>query len=308
MMVIGGLANVLSLVIVLLGVAYFVIIERKGLGTVQLRQGPNKPTVAGLLLPVADGLKLLSKEWVVPIAANQILFLAGPIFVFFFAYSLWLVYPVSHPMMYFKLSALYFLCMSSVKVFGVIMCGWSSNCQYGLLGAMRAAAQSVSYEVGFSTLMLCPLLYLGSFELYEVRMDGGIFFISCLEVFFMWFVSALAETNRTPFDFVEGESELVSGYMVEYGAFGFTLLVLAEYGSIMFISVLTSVLFFSVFPDFYMVGDFVVTCIAVFISYLFIVVRGTLPRYRYDKLMELCWKVVLPLAVAFFMISMVVGL
>nr|YP_009642876.1 NADH dehydrogenase subunit 1 [Hiatula chinensis]QCQ20440.1 NADH dehydrogenase subunit 1 [Hiatula chinensis] len=304
----SGLVNIISLVIVLLGVAYFVIIERKGLGAVQLRQGPNKPTFIGLLLPVADGVKLLAKEWVVPIAANQVLFLAGPIFVFFFSYGLWLVYPVSHPILYFKLSALYFLCMSSVKVFGVIMCGWSSNCQYGLLGAMRAAAQSVSYEVGFSTLMLCPLLYLGSFELYELRAAGMFFIISCVEVFFMWFVSALAETNRTPFDFVEGESELVSGYMVEYGAFGFTLLVLAEYGSIMFISVITAVLFFSVLTSIYFFGDVLFTLVAVFISYIFIVVRGTLPRYRYDKLMDACWKVILPLAVVFFMVSMVVSL
>lgn len=308
MVFIGGLVNIIRLVIVLLGVAYFVIIERKGLGAVQLRQGPNKPTFIGLLLPVADGVKLLSKEWVVPIAANQVLFLAGPVFVFFFSYGLWLVYPVSHPITYFKLRALYFLCISSVKVFGVIMCGWRSNCQYGLLGAMRAAAQRVSYEVGFRTLILCPLLYLGTFELYELRAAGGLFVIRCAEVFLLWFVSALAETNRTPFDFVEGESELVSGYMVEYGAFGFTLLVLAEYGRIIFISIITTTLFLSVFREIYFVGDILFTCISVFVRYLFIVVRGTLPRYRYDKLMDVCWKVVLPLSIVFFIISIVVGL
>nr|YP_009431965.1 NADH dehydrogenase subunit 1 [Donax variegatus]ATA66414.1 NADH dehydrogenase subunit 1 [Donax variegatus] len=303
-MFLEGLVGVVSMVVVLLGVAYFVIIERKGLSLLQRRHGPNKPTLIGLLLPVADGVKLLSKEWVVPIAANQFIFLAGPIFVFFFSYSLWLVYPVSHPMLYFKLSVLYFLCMSSVKVFGVIMCGWSSNCQYGLLGAMRAAAQSVSYEVGFSTLMLCPLLYIGSFELYDVRCFYSFNALMMVEVFLMWFISALAETNRTPFDFVEGESELVSGYMVEYGGFGFTLLVLAEYGSIMFISVVTSALFFSLFINVVVLGDLFFTLVAVFVSYLFIVIRGTLPRYRYDKLMDMCWKVVLPLAISFFMLSM----
>nr|YP_006576413.1 NADH dehydrogenase subunit 1 [Semele scabra]AEV94307.1 NADH dehydrogenase subunit 1 [Semele scabra] len=306
-MILGGVVSVVSMIMVLLGVAYFVIIERKGLSVLQRRHGPNKPTLVGLLLPVADGVKLLSKEWVVPVAANQIVFLVGPIF-FFFSYSMWLVYPVSGPVLYFKLSVLYFLCMASVKVFGVIMCGWSSNCQYGLLGAMRAAAQSVSYEVGFSTLLFCPLLYMGSFELFEVRMDGGFYVISCVEVFLMWFVSALAETNRTPFDFVEGESELVSGYMVEYGAFGFTLLVLAEYGSIMFMSVLCVALFLSVGSWVWLFGDGLFLAGAVLVSYLFIVVRGTLPRYRYDKLMDLCWKVVLPLSVGFFMLSMVVGL
>ena len=298
---------VLRIVIVLLGVAYFVIIERKGLRLLQRRHGPNKPTLIGLLLPVADGVKLLSKEWIVPVAANQFLFLVGPIFVFFFRYGLWLVFPVRHPILYFKLRILFFLCVSSVKVFGVIMCGWRSNCQYGLLGAMRAAAQRVSYEVGFSTLLFCPLLYLGTFELYDIRMSDYFFLLSCLEVFFMWFISALAETNRTPFDFVEGESELVSGYIVEYGAFGFTLLVLAEYGSIIFIRVVCSALFFNCLNRVLVFGDFFFILVSVFVRYIFIVVRGTLPRYRYDKLIDMCWKVVLPLAISFFILSIIIG-
>jgi len=153
---------------------------------------------------------------------------------------------------------------------------------------MRAAAQSVSYEVGFRTLLFCPLLYLGTFEIFEVRIARGFYVLGCLEVFFMWFVRALAETNRTPFDFVEGESELVSGYMVEYGAFGFTLLVLAEYGRIIMMRVVCACLFFRFMRDVFLVGDLVFTIIAVFIRYLFIVVRGTLPRYRYDKLMDMC--------------------
>nr|AQZ26098.1 NADH dehydrogenase subunit 1 [Semelidae sp. STW-2017] len=303
-MFLGGLTQVLSMVVVLLGVAYFVIIERKGLSILQRRHGPNKPSLMGLLLPVADGVKLLSKEWVVPVAANQMLFLIGPFFVFFFSYSLWLIYPISQPISYFKLSMLYFLCMSSVKVFGVIMCGWSSNCQYGLLGAMRAAAQSVSYEIGFSTLIFCPLLYLGTFEIFELRISSNLYVFLCAEVLILWFISALAETNRTPFDFVEGESELVSGYMVEYGAFGFTLLVLAEYGSIMFMSLICSCLFLSFSFIVGVAGDLLFTLVAVIISYLFIVVRGTLPRYRYDMLMSLCWKIILPLSVVLFMIYM----
>jgi len=306
-MLLGGLVCVLRMVVVLLGVAYFVIIERKGLSILQRRHGPNKPTLMGLLLPVADGVKLLSKEWVVPVAANQILFLIGPVFVFFFSYGIWLVYPISHPVVYFKLRVLYFLCISRVKVFGVIMCGWSSNCQYGLLGAIRAAAQRVSYEVGFSTLLLCPLLYLGTFELFEVRMARGFYALGCLEVLFIWFVRALAETNRTPFDFVEGESELVSGYIVEYGAFGFTLLVLAEYGRIIIIRIICTALFFRVGANILFIGDLLFTLIAVFIRYLFIVVRGTLPRYRYDKLMDICWKVILPLAISFFILRIVLG-
>ena len=176
-----------------------------------------------------------------------------------------------------------------------------------MLGAIRAAAQRVSYEVGFRTLLFCPLLYLGTFELFEVRIRNGFYGLGCLEVFFMWFVRALAETNRTPFDFVEGESELVSGYIVEYGAFGFTLLVLVEYGRIMMIRIICSALFFRFGRNVLIIGDLMFTLIAVFIRYLFIVVRGTLPRYRYDKLMDMCWKVILPLAIAFFTLRIVVG-
>ena len=146
----------------------------------------------------------------------------------------------------------------------------------------------MSYEVGFRTLLFCPLLYLGTFELFEVRMSNGFYALGCLEVFFIWFVRALAETNRTPFDFVEGESELVSGYMVEYGAFGFTLLVLAEYGRIIIISIICTSLFLNVVNNISVVGDVLFTVISVFIRYLFIVVRGTLPRYRYDKLIDIC--------------------
>ena len=153
---------------------------------------------------------------------------------------------------------------------------------------MRAAAQRVSYEVGFRTLLFCPLLYLGRFELYEMRISNIIFCIVCLEVLIIWFIRALAETNRTPFDFVEGESELVSGYIVEYGAFGFTLLVLAEYGRIIFIRVICGCLFFRSISDVFLVGDLIFGVVAVVVRYLFIVVRGTLPRYRYDKLIDLC--------------------
>ena len=172
---------------------------------------------------------------------------------------------------------------------------------------MRAAAQRVSYEVGFRTLLLCPLLYLGTFELYEVRVSNRLFVLGCLEVFFIWFVRALAETNRTPFDFVEGESELVSGYIVEYGAFGFTLLVLAEYGSIIFMRVICSCLFFRLVRFLLVLGDFFFSFVAVRVRYLFIIIRGTLPRYRYDKLIDMCWKVVLPLAISFFIINIVFG-
>lgn len=297
--------EVLRIVLVLLSVAYFVIIERKGLSILQRRHGPNKPTLIGLLLPVADGVKLLSKEWVVPVAANQALFLIGPFFVFFFSYGLWLIYPVTHPVRYFKLRLLYFLCISSVKVFGVIMCGWRSNCQYGLLGAMRAAAQRVSYEISFSTLLLCPLLFLGTFELYEIRVSRVFYGVLCIEVLLLWFISALAETNRTPFDFVEGESELVSGYIVEYGAFGFTLLVLAEYGSIIFIRLICCSLFFRFQLSMSIVSDIIFTIIVVFVSYLFIVIRGTLPRYRYDMLIDICWKVILPLSIVLFIVRLV---
>nr|YP_006576401.1 NADH dehydrogenase subunit 1 [Nuttallia olivacea]AEV94295.1 NADH dehydrogenase subunit 1 [Nuttallia olivacea] len=306
-MMVQGITCVVTFFIILLGVAYFVVTERKVLGMIQRRHGPNKPSLVGLLLPIADGVKLLAKEWIVPTAANQGLYLLGPVFFFFFSYGLWLVYPVGNPMIYFKLSVLYFLCMSSVKVFGVIMCGWSSNCQYGLLGAVRAASQSISYEIGFNTLLYCPLLYIGTYELYEVRLFNGLFILISVEVFLMWFICALAETNRTPFDFVEGESELVSGYMVEYGGFGFTLLVLAEYGSIIFMSMITAVLFFSVCSEVLLLGDMMMVVISVVISYMFIVIRGAFPRYRYDKLMELCWKVILPMSLSLFMLFMATG-
>lgn len=174
-----------------------------------------------------------------------------------------------------------------------------------MLGAIRAAAQSVSYEIGFRTLILCPLLYLGTLEVFEIRYYSFIYSLFCLEIMLMWFVRALAETNRTPFDFVEGESELVSGYMVEYGAFGFTLLVLAEYGRIMFISLICCCLFFRFGRIGGVLNDVIFVLVSVFIRYLFIVVRGTLPRYRYDMLIAICWKVILPLSVVLFILSIV---
>nr|YP_009344616.1 NADH dehydrogenase subunit 1 [Panopea abrupta]APU51877.1 NADH dehydrogenase subunit 1 [Panopea abrupta] len=298
----------ITMVLGLLGVAFFIVTERKGLGMLQLRKGPNKVSFKALGQPISDGVKLLSKSWAVPASANKILFIGAPGLCFIFAYVLWLIFPSLNSSVFFEYSLLFFVCVSCINVYGVLVVGWSCNSQYGLLGAMRAVAQSISYEVSMSTLLFCPLIFMGSFSLGMLRESGFSYSLIMLEVTLMWLISVLAETNRAPFDFVEGESELVSGYNVEFGGAGFALIALAEYSNIVFMSLLSSVIFFSGVLDVYVVGDLVLAMLVFLISFSIIWVRGSFPRFRYDKLMMVCWGVFLPLSLVSLVVCMSVGL
>nr|QWS05421.1 NADH dehydrogenase subunit 1 [Cultellus attenuatus] len=294
----------LTSMMILVGVAFFIVTERKGLGMVQLRQGPNKVGLKGLVQPLSDGVKLLTKGFSIPAAANPFLFVLGPVLCFFMSYITWVIYPLAYCSCFFKYSVLFFMGVSCLNVYGLILVGWSSNCQYGLLGSMRAVAQSISYELIMSTVMMCSLLFLSSLELFLYRDVGYTFFFVCLEALLIWFITVLAETNRAPFDFVEGESELVAGYNVEFGGFGFALIALAEYGAILFMSMMTGLLFFGGLMPLGMLGNVGMGLMVVIISYIIVCVRGAYPRFRYDQLMEFCWVKLLPVSLGLFVLSL----
>nr|YP_010555890.1 NADH dehydrogenase subunit 1 [Tapes conspersus]UYR95122.1 NADH dehydrogenase subunit 1 [Tapes conspersus] len=292
--------------LMLVSVAFYIVTERKGLGMLQLRQGPNKVGFKGLVQPVADGVKLFTKEMIFPFSAIKPLYILGPLVCFICAYALWVLFPSSYSPLYLSLGFLLFLCISSFSVYGVFMVGWSCDSRYGFLGAMRAIAQSISYEVFLSTCLFCPLLLVGSFSLSECRSMSFLSIFLGQEVLLLWIICILAETNRAPFDFVEGESELVAGYMVEFGGVGFAILALAEYSNMTFMSMVTGILFFSFLMDNYFLGSFLFSMYMIFFSYFMVWVRGVLPRFRYDLLMSLCWKVLLPLSIC--LLSLFMGL
>nr|ASN65962.1 NADH dehydrogenase subunit 1 [Odontocheila batesii] len=281
------------IICVLVGVAFLTLLERKVLGYIQIRKGPNKVGFMGIPQPFCDAIKLFSKEQTYPILSNYIMYYYSPIFSLFLSLLLWVVIPYNMGLFNFNLGLLFFLCVTSMGVYTVMIAGWSSNSSYSLLGGMRAVAQTISYEVSLALILMSFMVLIGGFSLmdfYKYQIYMWMIFLS-LPLAFIWFVSSLAETNRTPFDFAEGESELVSGFNVEYSSGGFALIFLSEYSSILFMSMLFSVLF---------LGSDLISLIfyvsMVFISFSFIWVRGTLPRYRYDKLMYLAWKSFLPVS------------
>ncbi len=304
----------------LLAVAFFTGYERHLLAAIQRRQGPNVVGFYGLLQAIADGLKLLLKESILPKSSNTIIFLFAPVFSFGLAMAGWSVIPVGEGAVLadFNLGLLFVFAISSLGVHTVIMAGWSSNSKYAFLGGLRSAAQMISYEVSFGAVILSVILVVGSLNFSNiVESQKNVWLaIPLLPVFLLFFISALAETNRHPFDLPEAEAELVSGYNVEYSAVGFTLFFLAEYSNIILMSLITALLFLGGWQPFF---DFIpftwvpgtVNCALktmLFIT-LFVVVRGILPRYRYDQLMRLGWKVFLPFALALvlFYASLLIG-
>nr|UFQ25518.1 NADH dehydrogenase subunit 1 [Pliocardia sp. A3710_17_S18] len=302
------ISGMIVVIVMMVAVAFYIVVERKGLGMIQLRQGPNKVSFKGILQPIGDGVKLFKKEISFPFSSTRFMFLLGPFLCFFCAYSLWLIFPGSFHYSNFELGLLFFQCISSFSVFGIFLSGWVCDSRYGFLGAMRAVAQSVSYEVFMSTCLYCPLLLMGSFDLMVIREFPLWFFWIGQEVMILWLLASLAETNRAPFDFVESESELVAGYSVEYGGVGFALMALAEYSNMLFMSLLVSVLFFSSMSSIELIGDMVFIFFLLMVSYFMVWVRGALPRFRYDLLMGLCWEVLLPLSLCEFMILLCVSL
>ena len=295
----------------LLAVAYLTYAERKVLAAAQLRKGPNVVGPFGLYQPLADGLKLLMKETVIPTGANRGVFIAAPILTFVLSLIAWAVIPFDSGVVVANINVgvLYLFAISSLGVYGIIMAGWSSNSKYAFLGALRAAAQMVSYEVSMGFVIVSVLLCVGSLNLSAiVEAQKTVWFcIPLLPMFVVFFVSGLAETNRSPFDLVEGESELVAGFFVEYSSMTFALFYLGEYANMILMSAMTSVLFlggwlapfgwqpFTGFLAHAWSAGWFFGKIA-FVLFCFLWVRATMPRFRYDQLMRLGWKVFLPLS------------
>nr|ASS30688.1 NADH dehydrogenase subunit 1 [Lomis hirta] len=294
--------NYLLLIIcVLVSVAFVTLLERKILGYVQIRKGPNKVGYSGLLQPFADAVKLFSKEQTVPSLSNFLPYYLSPVFGLFISLLVWVVLPYESGFVNFNMSILFFLCCLSFGVYPTMSAGWSSNCKYSLLGSLRAVAQTISYEVSLALILLSFVFLVGGFnlELFNLYQESIWFIWVSFPLSVMWLASCLAETNRTPFDFAEGESELVSGFNTEYSGGGFALIFMAEYASILFMSALFVLIFLGASPCsvlFYLK--------MVYISFVFIWVRGTLPRLRYDKLMYLAWKSFLPVALNYLVFFM----
>jgi len=290
-------------------VAYLTLMERKVIGAMQLRKGPNVVGPFGLLQPLADGLKLMLKEVIIPNNANKALFLLAPIITFTLALIGWAVIPFSENFVIanINIGATYLLATSSLGVYGIIISGWASNSKYAFLGAIRSSAQMISYEVSIGLIIITVVLCAGSLNLTDIVMaqKNHWFALPLLPMFIVFFISALAETNRLPFDLPEAESELVAGYNVEYSSMPFSLFFLGEYANMILISAFASILFLGGWlPPFdnnfcNAIPGLVWLMLKIFlILFAFIWVRATLPRYRYDQLMRLGWKVFLPLSLA----------
>nr|ARH54441.1 NADH dehydrogenase subunit 1 [Lebia chlorocephala] len=290
---------ILLIVCVLVGVAFLTLLERKVLGYIHIRKGPNKVGFMGIPQPFCDAIKLFSKEQTYPLVSNYMMYYYSPIMSLFLSLLLWVIIPYYMVLFSFNLGMLFFLVCTSLGVYTVMIAGWSSNSKYSLLGGLRAVAQTISYEVSLALILMSFLVLLESFslmEFYYYQKFIWMIFLS-LPLGFIWFVTSLAETNRTPFDFAEGESELVSGFNVEYSSGGFALIFLSEYSSILFMSMLFCVMFLG--SDLMSIFFFLKM---VFLSFCFIWVRGTLPRYRYDNLMYLAWKSFLPLSLNYLIL------
>nr|YP_009192165.1 NADH dehydrogenase subunit 1 [Magelona mirabilis]ALO81680.1 NADH dehydrogenase subunit 1 [Magelona mirabilis] len=279
-----------------LAVAFFTLMERKVLGYMQIRKGPNKVGLAGVPQPFADVMKLFAKEQAKPTLANQLPFLGAPGLSLLLALILWALYPSLNSSACFSLGILMFLCVSGLNVYGTLMAGWASNSKYALLGALRAIAQTISYEVSMALIILTVIFFSTSFNLSSLSSPQMVvwflFFLS--PVMLMWLVTILAETNRAPFDFAEGESELVSGFNVEYSSGGFAVLFVAEYSNILFMSLLTAAFFLGANSNFGLSSPLLFMVKIMLVAFFFLWARGTLPRLRYDRLMSLTWKTFLP--------------
>nr|WRK68532.1 NADH dehydrogenase subunit 1 [Potomida semirugata] len=280
------ISTLVTYLLILLGVAFFTLLERKALGYFQIRKGPNKVGLIGIPQPLADALKLFVKEWILPVSSNYLPFILTPTTMLILALSLWQLYPSFMLTSQMILGMLLFLCVSSLAVYTTLMAGWSSNSKYALLGAIRAMAQTISYEVTMTLIILFYLFLSMKMDLITIRLTNTLMPTATLflPLSIMWIAVILAETNRAPFDFAEGESELVSGFNVEYGGAGFAFLFMAEYSNILMMSLLTSCI---------LTGTLIMS---IPVAIVFLWARATLPRYRYDLLMAMAWKSFLPVS------------
>jgi len=308
-------AEVIAIVVPLLSaIAYLTYAERKVLAAMQLRRGPNVVGPFGLLQPFADGLKLLYKETVIPSGANRVVFLAAPMITFVLAMIAWAVIPFGPGIVLANINVgiLYLFAISSLGVYGIVMAGWASNSKYPFLGALRSAAQMVSYEVSIGFVMITVLLCVGSLNLSDIVLaQRHIWFaVPLLPMFVVFFISGLAETNRAPFDLTEAESELVAGYFAEYSSMAFALFFLGEYGNMILMSATTSILFLGgwlppvgIPPFTWIPGPIWFIAKICVVLFFFLWVRATFPRFRYDQLMRLGWKVFLPLSLIWVVLT-----
>lgn len=317
------LIKILVIVVpLLLGVAYLTFAERKVIGYVQLRIGPNRVGIAGLLQPIADLLKLITKEIIVPTRSNKYLFIIAPLFALAPSLAGWAVIPFDQGLVLSNINAgvLYLFAISSLGVYGVIIAGWASNSKYAMLGALRSAAQTISYEIAMGFALVGVLLAAGSMNISDIvnSQQGGIWHwwaLPLFPLFMVFWIAGIAETNRAPFDMAEGESEIVAGFHVEYSAIGFAVFFMAEYASMVLISTITSLLFLGgwmspfqgipVLNDiFFFVPGIVWLLIKIsFFLFVYLWVRATFPRYRYDQLMRLGWKVLIPVSIVWVIVT-----
>lgn len=312
-LVVWTLVKIVAIVLpLMIGVAYLTLAERKVIGYMQVRIGPNRVGYWGLLQPLADGLKLLFKEIILPTASNKALFFIGPILAIAPAFAAWAVIPFDATLVLANVDAglLYILAMTSVAVYGVIIAGWASNSKYAFLGALRSAAQIVSYEIAMGFTLVGVLMCANSLNLGKIVMgqEGGFwhwYFLPLFPLFVVYFISAVAETNRAPFDVAEGESEIVAGFHVEYSGMAFAVFFLAEYANMMLVSMLAALMFLggwlSPVP---FLPDSIVWLLAkvAFLLFLFLWFRATFPRYRYDQIMRLGWKVFIPITLVWIIV------
>jgi NADH-quinone oxidoreductase subunit H len=323
--VVWSLVKIIALVVPLMGcVAYLTLWERKGIGFTQLRPGPNRVGPLGLLTPIADAVKLIFKEIIRPTAANKPLFFLGPVMTIMPALAAWVVIPFGPEVALANINAglLFLMAITSLEVYGVIIAGWASNSKYAFLGALRASAQMVSYEIAMGFALVVVLMVSASLNMSDIVLaqdkgrfaEMGLNFLSwnwlpLLPIFGVYFISGLAETNRHPFDVVEGESEIVAGHMIEYSGMSFAMFFLAEYANMILVSILTVVLFLGGwlspfdFAPFNWIPGWIWIAIKTFVVVtMFLWVRATFPRYRYDQIMRLGWKVFIPVTLVWLVV------